>query len=449
MQQALPTLRSLFFLVAVLVGVSFIQVTPSYAETVEDIKAQIEDHNSKINAIEQEIAAYQKQLNVLGGERQTLQSAIKTVDVSRQQTSSQIALTQNRISASNLQLNELSYEIADKEDVIRLDKEALARNFRDIYALGDETLIEQVLSTESLSDAWTLVDQVTDLARALEAHAQDLFVAKTELSVQHASVAETKNKLSELNKELLSQKKALDIVKSEKNKLLTQTKNQESTYQQLIAKKRAEQKVFEAALTGLESSLKSVGSGNVPTIGKGILSWPFKPAFMGTCPGKAGALGNSFCITQFFGNTAFATANAQIYNGSGHNAIDMGAPTGTPVAAALSGMVLATGNTDSIPGCYSYGKWVVLKHANGLATLYAHLSSIGVARGQAVSTGEVIGNSGMTGYATGPHLHFSVYAAAGVQIMTLKEYRGATTPCANATMPVAPKDAYLNPMSYL
>ena len=111
--------------------------------------------------------------------------------------------------------------------------------------------------------------------------------------------------------------------------------------------------------------------------------------------------------------------------------------------------MLATGNTDLVPGCYSFGKWVMLKHANGLATLYAHLSQIGVSSGQAVSTGDVIGYSGMTGYATGPHLHFGVYALAGVQIMTLKAFRGATTPCANATMPVAPTNAYLNPMSYL
>ncbi len=108
-----------------------------------------------------------------------------------------------------------------------------------------------------------------------------------------------------------------------------------------------------------------------------------------------------------------------------------------------------TGNTDAVPGCYSFGKWVLIKHNNGLATLYAHLSSIGVTKGQTLATGDVVGNSGMTGYATGPHLHFAVYASQAVSIMSLAEYRGATSPCATAKMPVAPKEAYLNPMSYL
>jgi murein DD-endopeptidase MepM/ murein hydrolase activator NlpD len=91
----------------------------------------------------------------------------------------------------------------------------------------------------------------------------------------------------------------------------------------------------------------------------------------------------------------------------------------------------------------------MIKHANGLDTMYAHLSEIDVSKGDTLNTGDVLGYSGMTGYATGPHLHFGVYASAGVQILTLNQFRGAVTPCANATMPVAPNNAYLNPMSYL
>lgn len=447
--------RSFVLLAALLVAASPF-ATPALAQTPEEIKQQIEEHNSKINALEQEIAGYQKQLNVLGGQRQTLQSAISSIDVSRKQTATQINVTQNKISKSNLRLNELAYEIKDTEDLIELDHRTIARSLQDVAIAGDTSLMEQVLAADSLTDAWTAVDTATMLTQALRISVQNLSSAKQELTVQHESVAKTKDELTNLKTDLTNAKKSLDIAKAEKDKLLSQTKNQESTYQALIAKKRAEQKVFEAALNNLESSLASVGQGSIPTSGTGILVWPYSSTFAASCVGKAGALGNPFCVTQYFGNTPFSTANAQIYNGAGHNAIDIGMPTGTSVLSALSGTVLATGNTDAVPGCYSFGKWVVVKHGNGLATLYAHLSSISVSKGQAVSTGQLLGYSGMTGYATGPHLHFAVYASAGVQIMDLGAWRrqngqAAGSGCAagGAVIPVAPKDAYLNPMSYL
>ncbi len=440
-------LASFFILAACVLGT----VSPYtlHAETEAEIKARIEQHNNAIKTLESEIATYQKELNVLGGQKQTLQSAIQTLDVSRAQTGTQIRVTENKIGATNLKLKELSGEISRKEYLIELDKRTVAQSLRDIYNEGDNTLIEQLFASVSLADAWENVDSKTAVSEALRANANALSKDKQELTVKKTEEDGKKKELSSHSSTLQNQKKTLDVQKSEKDKLLTQTKNQESTYQSIIAQKQAQRKAFEAELSALENSLKSVGAAAVPQVGSGILAWPYSAAFKETCNGKSGALGNAYCITQYFGNTAFATANAQIYNGAGHNAIDIGMPVGTPVLSALSGTVQATGNTDSAPGCYSFGKWVMVKHANGLSTLYSHLSTIGVSSGQAVTTGQVIGNSGMTGYATGPHLHFGVYASAGVQITTLGAYRGATTPCANTSMPVAPKDAYLNPMSYL
>lgn len=420
-----------------------------YAQTEAEIKSQISEHAQRIKDLEDEINKYQQQLNVVSGQKQTLQTAIRTLDISRQQASTQINLAENRISSTNLKLEELSYDIEDTEQLIALDKRTIEQSIRNMAEAGEVSIVEQVFAAGNLTEAWTAIDDATSLNGALRANVANLSEAKEELSNQKQDVDAKKNELTALASELSAQKRALDIAKSEKDRLLTQTKNQESEYQALIARKQAERKLFEQALSSLENSLASVGQGAAPSAQTGVLAWPYSASFAQGCVGKASALGNTRCITQYFGNTAFATANAQIYNGSGHNAIDIGMPSGTPIHAALSGIVLATGNTDSVPGCYSFGKWVVLKHPNGLATLYSHLSSIGVSSGQSVSTGQIIGNSGMTGYATGPHLHFGVYASAGIQIMTLGQYRGATTPCANATMPVAPKDAYLNPMSYL
>ncbi|MDB5190133.1 MAG: putative zinc metalloprotease [Parcubacteria group bacterium] len=433
------------------------ELTPhtTFAQATSDksaIQSQIDAHNQQIADLEKEIAAYQSQLNTLGGQHQTLQTAIKSIDVSRQQTTSQIKVTQNKLDASALKLQQLSGDISQKEYQIQLDKQSLAQSLRDMNVTDGKSIIEQMVGANSFSDAWAAADTSLAVSDALRTNANLLSGVKAQLGQQQAVVSDTHKQLSDLDTQLSTQQKQLDVNKAEKAKLLTQTKNQESSYQSLITQKKAQQKAFEDELNSLESQLKSVGQASIPTVGKGILAWPFSPTFAKLCLGKAGALGNNFCVTQYFGNTAFAASGA--YNGSGHNGIDIGMPIGTPIQAALAGTVLGTGNTDlshSSTGaqCYSFGKWVAVKHSNGLATVYAHLSQISVSSGQTVATGQLLGYSGMTGYATGPHLHFGVYASAGIQILTLNQFKGASTPCANASMPVAPLNAYLNPISYL
>lgn len=442
-------LSSLLFLILALLVIAPLLPVDVHADTISEIKSRIDSHNDEIQKLEEEIAGYQRQLNALAGEKQTLQGAIQTLDVSRSQTSAQIAALQAKIKAATLKLDELSFEITDKEEVIALDRRTLAEALRTIAKTDDDSLVELILSSKSITDVWTSVDNLNTVGEALRVHADALTQAKAVLKSQHQEVNETKSKLSYLNTDLVSQKKALDANRASKQTLLNETQSQEVAYQQLIEQKRAQQKAFEAELRALESELQiAIDPSRIPTAGSGVLRWPFLLSFMDGCKTRESALKNPYCITQYFGNTSFSTANPQIYNGNGHPGVDFGAPSGTPIAAALSGTVLDTGNTDSAPGCYSFGKWVVIKHPNGLATLYAHLSTIGVTAGQSVVTGDVIGNSGMTGYATGPHLHFGVYASEGIRIMTLAEFRGATTPCAHAKIPVAPHEAYLNPMSY-
>jgi murein DD-endopeptidase MepM/ murein hydrolase activator NlpD len=184
-------------------------------------------------------------------------------------------------------------------------------------------------------------------------------------------------------------------------------------------------------MSSYESKLRYVlDRTKIPAAGKGILSWPL----------------DKVRITQKFGSTAFARGGA--YGGKGHNGVDFQAAIGTPVKAALSGTVLVTGNTDVARACYSYGKYVLLRHPNGLTTLYAHLSSIAVSSGQSVGTGDVIGYSGNTGYSTGPHLHFTVYASDAVKVVRMGDVR-SSSPCKNVAVPVSAWTGYLNPLEYL
>ncbi len=87
----------------------------------------------------------------------------------------------------------------------------------------------------------------------------------------------------------------------------------------------------------------------------------------------------------------------------GHRAIDIGVPVGTAVHAADGGFVSFAGWTD-----VGYGYLIVIDHANGFATYYAHLSNFYVIAGQKVERGQVIGSTGNTGWSSGPHLHFEI-----------------------------------------
>ena len=117
-------------------------------------------------------------------------------------------------------------------------------------------------------------------------------------------------------------------------------------------------------------------------IGSGILGYP--------CSGP---------ITSPFGYRIHPIFGTTIY----HSGIDIGVDEGTPVHAADSGVVIYSGS-----GLTGYGNVVIIDHGNGLSTLYAHNSALLVSEGESVSKGQVVAYSGMTGYATGPHVHFEV-----------------------------------------
>lgn len=421
------------------------------ADATSDLQSQIDANNQQIAQLQADIAAYQKQLDALGKQKNTLQSAINSLTVSQKQLASQIKVTQSQISSANLKIEQLTLSIGDKETSIAADQAAIAKALRTIAENEQSPLVVQLISSDSLGDAWQIADQAVQFNQALGNDIENLRTVRTQLATNRDQVSAEKASLVALNNQLTVQKRSVDANKTAQQQLLSQTKNQESNYQRLIAQKQAAEKSFEQELVNLQGQLNLiVHPGLLPKVGTGVLSWPFSLAFMQNCMNRRSVFGNLFCITQYFGNTPFSTANPQVYNGHGHNAIDIAAPIGTPVEAALAGTVLGTGNTDAVPGCYSFGKWVMVVHGNGLSTLYAHLSEIDVSKGQSVDTGQIIGLSGMTGYATGPHLHFGVYATEGTQIMTLGQFRSSTvTPCKNATMPVATLDAYLNPLSYL
>lgn len=108
-------------------------------------------------------------------------------------------------------------------------------------------------------------------------------------------------------------------------------------------------------------------------------------------------------ITQSFGET--------YTDKMGHKGIDYACPIGTPILASEAGKVIFAGWDKT-----GYGNLVMILHPDGLASLYAHLSTISVTVGQEVNQGQIIGYSGSTGNSTGAHLHFEIRGKDGKAI---------------------------------
>ena len=85
-----------------------------------------------------------------------------------------------------------------------------------------------------------------------------------------------------------------------------------------------------------------------------------------------------------------------------HNGVDLRAPEGAPILAAMNGVVRSAGPRGG------YGNAVEIDHGGGVSTIYAHASALSVKPGDLVTAGESLGEVGQTGKTTGPHLHFEV-----------------------------------------
>lgn len=106
-------------------------------------------------------------------------------------------------------------------------------------------------------------------------------------------------------------------------------------------------------------------------------------------------------ISSFFGYRKVTLNDGTVESGI-HKGLDIAVPMGTKIGAAMSGEVEFAGVQEG------YGNVIILKHSNGLETLYGHCSRIEVNKGEKVNTGDEIGKAGSTGRSTGPHIHFEV-----------------------------------------
>ncbi len=230
--------RKVCFLILGLSVVSF--VPAAHAQSVVNLQTQIDAHNQQINLLEGEIAIYQNQLDALGTKKNTLQSAISSLALSQKQLAVRMSVTRNKIDSANLQIQQLTLSMGDKETAIAADQTAIGKALQSVAENDQSSFITMIISANSLRDAWQTVDEVMQFNRALANNISDLRAARTTLAANRTQVTTAKADLVSLQLQLTAQNKSLIASKAREQQLLVQTKNSESNYQKLLAAAQAE-----------------------------------------------------------------------------------------------------------------------------------------------------------------------------------------------------------------
>ena len=397
-------------------------------ETTEELQDKIENNADEIERLNKEIANYQKELTSISKQSNTLANEVKELDLTKKKLEANLRLTETKIRQAEKDIVSLGGEIANKTVTIEERSKLVAQSIREIHESSELSLLEMLLSHASFTEAWSRIDHLQSFKEALRADAEELVVAKTVLVDTREDVKKKREELLSLKTGLADQKKILDANVAEKNALLKETKNQESLYAKMVADRQALVAAFEAEMRKYEEQLTYVAHPDtLPAPGSAPLSWPLA----------------SVTITQQFGKTV---DSVRLYASGSHSGVDFRASVGTPVYAMASGTVGGTGDTDASCRGASFGKWVLIRYDNGLASTYGHLSLIKATNGQKVSRGDIVAYSGNTGHSTAPHLHVSMYPSDAVSVEGKESLacRGKIL-----TQPRAATTAYLDPLQYM
>ncbi len=394
------------------------------AETPDELKKAIDAKNQELVEINQKITQAQKDLDETESKSKSLQNELKKADYTINQLNLSIKSSELNIQKLNLEIEALKYDIGDTESQIDIKKMAIADLLRELQKKDAENALVVLLKNKSIAESLDEAQSIVDINSGLSTQVGDLQVLNDQLSGKLTTQSTKKASIELENKNLKNRKIILQNQKADKQSLLTQTKNQEKTYQQLITQLQKDQENLSQEINDAEEKLRQSFDPNLlPSKRPGVIAWPVKLK-------KDGGAG---LITQHYGELS------KLYKSGWHNGLDIGTPIGTPVFAAAEGRVIAVDNNDrSSWQRYQYGQYILIEHQNNLSTIYAHLSAVDVKKGDVVTRGQLIGYSGNSGYSTGPHLHFGVYWTASLLFKSLPPAKG-----------LVPIGVTVNPEDYL
>jgi murein DD-endopeptidase MepM/ murein hydrolase activator NlpD len=357
----------------------------------QDIDGRKASVDARIAALEEEIASAKaeegvltSQLGAVVDELRAAESAVDVAQGSLDRLETQLADERARLERLTALLEEQTRRLLILQAEYRRAVEILESRVRAIYIHGQPDVLSVLVSAESFGDAIDRYEFVNRIGLQDQRIAHQVADAKAKAAAKRRATAETRRLAAAsvavisarteearvVRDELVSSRDTLAAARRLKRTALTSARESREEYLEEVTALEAQSAELAAAIRNAQAT--STGSG-VPSAAGFI--WPVNGTVVSGFGWRWGRM---------------------------HEGIDIAAPIGAPIWAAAAGSVIYAGWLGG------YGNLVVVDHGNGLATAYAHASSILVSVGQSVSQGETVSLVGSTGNSSGPHLHFEV-----------------------------------------
>ena len=345
--------------------------------------------------LEQQIREYQKQQADLAAQIKDLDRQLKSIAGDKAQALEQKRLLDRQISAKVQEIQSTESIIA-QYDALIADEQAKLEDTQAKEEIQYELFCKRVRAMEEAgtvsywsilfdsADFADLLDRATFVSEIMEADNKimdDLAALRKSIEAQKAELETSRADQQTQRDALVAQKKELDAKEADAAPLGQKIQSQESEYQSSRDALKREEEEVEAQIIKKQKEIQA-------KIAAGQISFDPGTGWQWPVPGRSK-------INSTFGPRIHPITGLP----GNHTGTDVAAPKGTAILAARGGVVtISTYNN-------SYGNYVVVQHDNGIATLYAHMSSRAVSEGQIVTQGQTLGYVGSTGSSTGNHLH--------------------------------------------
>lgn len=391
------------------------------ADTLDDLLQEIEQKEAEIEELRQEAQKFEQDIRETQQYADTISDQIANFNYEINRLQASINLKEREVQATQLAIQRIVLEIEKSLEDISRKKTQITAVIQSIYKNDEVSLIELLLKNDEFSNFYDQVQAREILQQSVGEDLEELKQFKVELEKSKVTLNGQEQELRREQSILGDQRMIINRERGRQKDLLTTTREQEWRYQNLLEEIRTQQAEVLLEIFRIEDELRqTLDPSSIPSARRGLLEWP-----------SEGILTQLYgCVKTSWARRAYPPCD----NGSGgfHNGLDIATAFGTPLVAAENGRVIAIENSP-----YAYGLWLAIEHSNGLVTLYTHMSLSAASIGKEVKRGEVVGYMGSSGFSTGSHVHFMVYAP---DTFTTKPSKIAG---------ILPIGATLNPFDYL